>query len=194
MAWSDRDVFTAIDRVRCAFRSLAYRAACAVFSRHIVIGRNVRFLGPIRATHLAKAHVRVGDACLFSSAQITALPGARLDIGPRCSFNAGLVLAAREHISIGEDAMVGEYTSIRDFTHDHGAAAGAKHGGYRGGPTTIGARVWLGRGVCVMPGVTIGAGAVVGANAVVTRDVPAGAIVGGVPARMLGCAIQAGKS
>ena len=45
--------------------------------------------------------------------------------------------------------------------------------------------VWIGRGVTVLPGVRIGDGAVVGANAVVTRNVPAGARVGGVPARSL---------
>ena len=50
----------------------------------------------------------------------------------------------------------------------------------------IGRDVWLGANTVVLAGVTIGDGAVVAAGAVVTKDVPAGAIVGGVPARTIG--------
>ncbi|MEO5759922.1 MAG: DapH/DapD/GlmU-related protein [Mesorhizobium sp.] len=48
---------------------------------------------------------------------------------------------------------------------------------------TIGHDVWIGHGAVIMPGIRIGNGAIVGANAVVTRDVPAYAIVAGVPAK-----------
>lgn len=50
---------------------------------------------------------------------------------------------------------------------------------------TIGHDVWIGHGAVILPGVTVGNGAVIGANAVVRRDVPAYAVVGGVPGRML---------
>ena len=52
-------------------------------------------------------------------------------------------------------------------------------------PIVIGRKVWLGAAVTVVPGVPIGDGAIVGAGAVVTRDVPANAIVAGVPAKLI---------
>ncbi|ESZ44876.1 antibiotic acetyltransferase [Mesorhizobium sp. L2C054A000] len=50
---------------------------------------------------------------------------------------------------------------------------------------SIGNDVWIGHGAVIMPGISIGNGAIVGANAVVTRNVPAYAIVAGVPAKPL---------
>lgn len=53
-------------------------------------------------------------------------------------------------------------------------------------PIDIGDRVWVGTGAIILKGVTIGHGAIVAAGAVVTKDVPAGAIVAGVPAKVVG--------
>jgi maltose O-acetyltransferase len=52
-------------------------------------------------------------------------------------------------------------------------------------PITIADNVWLGSGAIVCPGVTIGENTVVGAGAVVTRDLPAGVVAAGTPAKVL---------
>lgn len=80
--------------------------------------------------------------------------------------------------------MIGEYASVRDANHRRGAGP-LRDSGHEAAAITIGRQVWIGRGAVVLAGVRIGDGALVAANAVVTRDVPAGAVVGGVPARPL---------
>jgi acetyltransferase-like isoleucine patch superfamily enzyme len=51
--------------------------------------------------------------------------------------------------------------------------------------TYIGHDVWIGKNAMVMSGVNVGVGAVIGAGAVVTKDIPAYAVVGGIPARII---------
>ena len=79
-----------------------------------------------------------------------------------------------ELITVGDDAIVGYDVTIlcHEFLQDE----------YRTGEVEIGERAMIGAGAVILPGVRIGADARVGANSVVTRDVPAGATVAGIPA------------
>jgi acetyltransferase-like isoleucine patch superfamily enzyme len=49
----------------------------------------------------------------------------------------------------------------------------------------VGNNVWIGYGACILRGVSVGDNSVIGTNAVVTKDVPANAVVGGIPARII---------
>jgi acetyltransferase-like isoleucine patch superfamily enzyme len=105
-------------------------------------------------------------------------------LGDDVVLGRGVHLVAHAGVYVGAGTMVGEYASVRDARLDRGAD-GQRDGALEAAPVVIGRSVCIGCGAVILPGVTIGDGAVVGANAVVTRDVPAGAVFAGVPARLL---------
>lgn len=116
------------------------------------------------------------------------LPGdARIRIGRGVWVNGNVMLHSYGLIEIGEFTAISRGSLITDATHrrDNLDVAFAKQGMIVKGPTVIGRNVWIGNNVAIMGGVTIGDRAVVGANSVVTRDVEPGAVVGGVPARVI---------
>jgi acetyltransferase-like isoleucine patch superfamily enzyme len=112
-------------------------------------------------------------------------PDAFLTLGNHVQLAKNIIVAATESICVGDNVLVGEFTSIRDA--DHGIQVGelVKDQSLIAKPVIIGNDVWVGRGAAVLKGVHIGDGAVIGANAVVTKDVPAYAIVGGNPAKVI---------
>jgi maltose O-acetyltransferase len=110
--------------------------------------------------------------------------GTPISIGARTFVNFDCVMLDVAPITIGEACQVA--TRVQFLTATHPIDPGPCRIGWEyAEPITLGGNVWLGGGVIVCPGVTIGDDTVVGAGAVVTRDLPAGVVAVGTPARVL---------
>jgi len=110
--------------------------------------------------------------------------GSRISVGSRTFANYGLVALDVAAITIGDDVQIGPHVQL--LTPTHPIEPGLRRDKWEAArPITIGDNVWLGGGAIVLPGVTIGEDTVVGAGAVVARDLPAGVVAVGNPARVV---------
>lgn len=148
------------------------------------LGHHVRAQGRPSITN--DGTLIIGDRTLVRSTRIpvelAVSHGATLTIGESVRINYGASIAATSLIVIGDRVRIGPYVMIVD-TDFHGLEDRMERPAGR--PVIIGDDAWIGAKASVLKGVRIGRGAVVGVGAVVTRDVPDGAIVAGVPARIV---------
>ena len=110
--------------------------------------------------------------------------GTRVSIGAGTFINFGCVMLDVVEITIGAACQVA--TCVQFLTATHPIDPEPRRLGWEyAEPISVGDNVWLGGGAILCPGVTIGDDTVVGAGAVVTRDLPAGVVAVGSPARVL---------
>lgn len=110
--------------------------------------------------------------------------GPHLSVGRGTFVNTGFMVIGGGRVTVGEDVLIGP--DARFYTSNHPTDPALRREGWeRALPITVGDNVWFGGSVVVCPGVTIGADSVVAAGSVVTKDVPAGVVVGGNPARVI---------
>ena len=108
--------------------------------------------------------------------------GQNITVGKNVFINTSCHFQDQGGITIGDGALIGHNVVLATLNHNENPA---RRDELIPQPIVIGKRVWIGANATITPGVTIGDGAIVAAGAVVTRDVPAGMVVGGVPARIL---------
>jgi len=122
----------------------------------------------------------IGHGCKLRCHEGLISIGAKTVIGQECT------ISAYQHVSIGRECVIADRVMLIDF--DHGMVEVERPIRLQGiymRDVRVGNNVWIGYGACILRGVTIGDNAVIGTNAVVTGDVPANAVVGGVPARVI---------
>lgn len=152
-------------------------------------------------------NIRLGAKCkIHDGASLDASRGPGIDLGEQVTLNryaylqgdkGGVRLGHRVEVNnfsiingtggvdIGDDSLIGPGVRIISYQHRHAAGVPIRCQPSEAKPIRIGRDVWIGANAVILAGITIGDGAVVGAGAVVTRDVTPGAIVAGVPARMI---------
>ena len=155
---------------------------------------------------MAVETVEIGEGCFIApTARIFGEPGRPVVIGDGCSVAAdaflhgpitlspGVSINARasldggaKGIAIGRGSRIATGAVLYAFDHGLDAARGIRDQPVTSTGILIGEDVWIGANAGITDGVVIGDHAVVAMGAVVTRDVPEGAIVGGVPASIIG--------
>jgi acetyltransferase-like isoleucine patch superfamily enzyme len=148
-------------------------------------GSNCDIRAGLRLLMLGNGSVQVGPKCVIDR-DVTVECRGSLIVGSRSVVGHHVTIGVRESVRIGSDCLIAEMVSIRD--HDHGFLDTSRPMWQQAAltaPIVIEDDVWIGSKATITRGVRIGQGAIVGANAVVVHDVPAGAIVGGIPARII---------
>ena len=133
----------------------------------------------------------LGDGVMLSHGVIISAKNGKISIGDRCGIGAYTVIssvAEANPLTIGNDVVIGPrcyITGSGNYNMDRLDIPISQQGTRDMGGSCISDGVWLGASVAVQGGVTVGEGAVIGTGAVATKDIPAWAICGGVPARIL---------
>jgi acetyltransferase-like isoleucine patch superfamily enzyme len=122
----------------------------------------------------------IGDGTKIRSHEGEVVIGRKTVIGQECT------ISSYKRVRIGEQCVIADRAMFIDF--DHGMVEVERpirvQGIYKR-DVVVGSNVWVGYGACVLRGVEVGDNAVIGSNSVVVKDVPANAIVGGVPAQVI---------
>ncbi|HEX2393569.1 MAG TPA: acyltransferase [Solirubrobacterales bacterium] len=109
-----------------------------------------------------------------------------VEIGRKTVIGQECTISAYQRVRIGEQCVIADRAMFIDF--DHGVVEVERpirlQGIYKR-DVEVGSNVWIGYGACILRGVRVGDNSVIGTNTVVTKDVPANAVVAGVPARIV---------
>lgn len=155
---------------------------------NIVIGKRVVIKSGARLICTnSDSTIVIGDgSILHPGAILDTGPGGRIELGKSNSVNPYCVLYGHGGLKTGNYVRIAAHTVVIPANHifDDSTVPIAKQGLTRKG-IQMGSDIWIGTGSRILDGVTIHDGAIIAAGSVVNKTVDRGAIVGGVPAKVL---------
>jgi maltose O-acetyltransferase len=110
--------------------------------------------------------------------------GYNISMGENFYANHGVVILDAAAVTFGDNVLLGPGVNIATVSHPLNAER-RQQGLEVAKPVTLGNNVWVGMGAQILLGVSIGDNAVIAAGAVVNKDVAAGVLVAGVPAKVV---------
>jgi acetyltransferase-like isoleucine patch superfamily enzyme len=116
---------------------------------------------------------------IYSGCHIILLENAKLNLGSGY-INRNVKIRCYKEITIGNHVAISENVTIWDS--DAHQIIGKEQ--EMSQPVRIGNHVWIGNNVTILKGVTIGDGAIIAAGSLVNKDIPAGCLAAGVPAKV----------
>ncbi len=141
----------------------------------------------VRSVDDRQGSIEIGNHALVGRYSIIAAKGGRIRLGHSCNISTHCRIATQSLVEIGESVLIAAYAYIGPGNHRFAAIDQPiieQDMEIKGG-VRIGARAWIGTRVTILDGVTIGEDAVIGAHSLVLEDVPARAVVTGVPAKIV---------
>jgi acetyltransferase-like isoleucine patch superfamily enzyme len=184
-------------------RRKLYRALFGRLGVGLLLGRSVSIRHPqgislgdhvtiddyclIDARGAGREGVHLGDEVIVNRNCALKAKRGQIRIGARTSVGSNSVIVSTAGVEVGEAVLMAGncYISAGAYRTDDLSRPVMDQKVYSRGPIRIGDGVWIGTGAIILDSITVGQGAVIGAGAVVNRDVPEGAIVAGVPAKVL---------
>lgn len=168
------------------------RNVSIVNGRKLRLGQWVRIGDNCTLSAFGKGELSIGDGSgigSFSKLVVSANladAGAGIKLGRNVGMGEFAYLGGAGGLEIGDDCIIGQYFSCHPENHHFADIStpirlqGVERKGIR-----IGRNCWIGAKVTVLDGVEIGDDCVIAAGAVVTKSMPAGSVIGGVPARII---------
>lgn len=168
--------------LRGAYRCIYYNCVRSGihFGSKIRIGRGVDFVFHPGC----KIEVGIG-VVIGRNATIAVSKKGRFNLGTGASIGEDNHIICHNHISIGNNTLLGPGIMIYDHNHKYLFETGVDRFHFDVGEVIVGNNSWVGANAVILKGVHIGNNVIIGAGSVVTKDIPSNCIAAGIPAKVI---------